>query len=92
VGYSITLGEAVTLGIGASLSTRILLGSLPEGGPRLSFLGDLTTWIIGGGSGTPFPLVSVHLDEVWSITGNAALNFSRYGMGSQFGAGVLATF
>lgn len=92
VGYSITLGEAVTLGIGALLSTGLFLGPLPEGVFRRAFLGDFTSVHVGGSSGTPFPLVSVHLNEVWSLTGNASVSFTPHGMGTHFGTGVLATF
>ncbi|MFY0564210.1 caspase family protein [Archangium lansingense] len=97
-GYSVTLGEVVTLGIGFGASTSILERNtvrLPDGTlAEIEHEFDMGLRI-GGGYGSTFPLLSVHLDEVWSLTGNASVAFSLRGKGSMsnsFSAGVLATF
>jgi hypothetical protein len=97
-GYSVTLGEVVTLGIGFEAVTSLppdVTWRLPDGTlARIRREFDVG-FRIGGGYGTSFPLLSIHLDEVWSLTGNAALSFSLKGNGgmtNHFSAGVLATF
>ncbi|MFY0569813.1 hypothetical protein ACN28E_39120 [Archangium lansingense] len=97
-GYSVTLGEVVTLGIGIGASTSIPehnTGRLPDG-TLVEVEHEFNVGLrIGGGYGSTFPLLSVHLNEVWSLTGNASLAFSlrdNGGMSNSFSAGVLATF
>ncbi|HEX5754022.1 MAG TPA: caspase family protein [Archangium sp.] len=95
-GYSVTLGEVVTLAVGVSawaiFSEELVLqdGILHRGGLNVRVGLNL-----GGFHGTAFPLLSIHLNDVWSLTGNASLGLqpgAERSTSSQFSAGVLATF
>ncbi|MFY0529733.1 hypothetical protein ACN28I_43415 [Archangium gephyra] len=98
-GYSVTLGEVVTLGIGLEATTSFAEPTvrLPDGSIVEVVDEPYVGMRIGGASGSSLPLLSVHLNEVWSLTGNAFLAFTLRSRGSQsmsthLSAGVLATF
>jgi hypothetical protein len=94
-GYSVTLGDVVTLGIGFVVSTHIFLGPLrlADGSVQHVDPRELLSYRIGGRAGSSLPLLSIHLDDVWALTADASVSFWGAGsVGTSFSAGVLATF
>ncbi|MFE8596442.1 caspase family protein [Archangium violaceum] len=93
-GYSVTLGEVVTLGIGLEVSTAIFLGPvrLADGSFQHIDPRELLTFRIGSGAGSPLPLLSIHLNDVWSLTADVSVFWGKGSSGTGFSAGVLATF
>jgi hypothetical protein len=92
--YSVTLGEVVTLGIGVAAAASFSDGAVPVGDGTYTMRTDVRWGVrVGGGQGSPFPLLSVHLNDVWSLTGDASVFFPlKDVMSTHFSAGVLATF
>ncbi|WP_257456466.1 caspase family protein [Archangium lipolyticum] len=95
VGYSITLAETVTLGAGVSVQhrpTRVPDGYvLPPGVDRDQIArGGLQVTL--GGTATGFPLVSVHINERWSVTADASVGITSSAVYNSYSAGVLAIF
>ncbi|HYO70414.1 MAG TPA: caspase family protein [Archangium sp.] len=94
VGYSVTLAEVVTVGIGFGVMAGFSDSAVPLGDGTYTSRTDVGFGLrIGSGVGSPFPLVSIHLNDVWSLTGDAAMLLPRgNAMSFSLGTGVLATF
>jgi hypothetical protein len=96
--YSVTLGEVVTLAVGFSAWTTFSESLVPLPDGTYYWVPDVRVGMnIGGGQGSSFPLLTIHLNEVWNLTGSASLALPLKGLGAgamstSFSAGVLATF
>lgn len=94
-GYSVTLGEVVTLGIGLAATANFFDRAVPLPDGDYALRTDVAVGLgVGGGHGSLFPLLSVHLNDVWTLTGDASLFFplNDTSISTQLSAGVLATF
>jgi hypothetical protein len=75
LGYTLTLGDSVTLHLAASFGQEVLVnGELPDFGEKshamsIGFGGVQTIGL------RPLPLVRVHINDRWSLNFNAAVNF-----------------
>jgi hypothetical protein len=94
-GYSITMAETVTLGVGLSVQHRPTRVPddypLPAGLDR-DELARGRFYVSLGGTATGFPLVSVHLNETWNLTADAGLDITTSAVDTHYSVGVLATF
>lgn len=97
IGYSVTVGEVVTLAVGVSGWVGI---PHPPGRdeidlteePRLDWVGLRIGSSDFQQTGSRLPFISIHLDEAWSLTGDVGVGFSKNGVWTDYGVGVLATF
>lgn len=97
IGYSVTVGEVVTLAVGVSGWVGI---PHPPGPDEIDLTEEDPLNRVGlriGSSdfqqtGSRLPFISIHLNETWSLTGDAGVGFSKNGVWIDYGAGMLATF